>query len=88
MKANREKILKQLNIAKGQLNGISKMVEEDSYCIDISNQIKATIGILQNINLEILSAHLKNCVCEAAEDPDKLEEKVQELYKALEWVTK
>ena len=49
-------------IARGQMDGILKMVEEDRYCIDISTQLMATEAILNKVNKEILTAHLKHCL--------------------------
>ncbi len=62
MKADAKQVKKLLNTAKGQLDGILKMVEDDRYCIDISNQILASIAILKKANQAILSAHLQSCV--------------------------
>ena len=44
------------------MDGIIKMVEENRYCIDISQQLMATEAILNRANKEILAAHLKHCV--------------------------
>ena len=76
MKADKKKITRLLNTAKGQLNGISKMIEEDRYCIDISTQIMATQAILSKVNHEILRAHMNHCVKEAFEEARE-ESKVQ-----------
>ncbi|MEA4987492.1 MAG: metal-sensing transcriptional repressor, partial [Anaerovorax sp.] len=46
MKADKNSVTRLLKTAKGQLEGILKMVEEDRYCVDISNQILATQAIL------------------------------------------
>lgn len=77
MRADKEKITRQLKTARGQLDGLLKMVEEDRYCIDISNQLLATQAILRNVNREILHSHLDGCVQEAlgnSEGRDKLNE--------------
>lgn len=47
MKADHEKVSRQLKIARGQIDGLLKMVEEDAYCIDVSNQILATTALLK-----------------------------------------
>ena len=65
MRANKEKATRLLKTARGQLDGLLKMVEEDRYCIDISNQLLATQAILHKLNKEILNQHLKGCVTEA-----------------------
>ena len=62
MKADSGKVKRRLNIIRGQVEGIIKMVEEDRYCIDISNQIIAVISALKSLNQEVLSAHLSHCV--------------------------
>lgn len=48
-----------LKTARGQIDGILNMIEEDRYCIDISHQLMATMAILNKANKEVLSAHLK-----------------------------
>ncbi len=82
MKANPDEILLLLKTAKGQIDGIIKMVEDDRYCIDISHQVMAAEAVLQKANREILTAHLKHCVKNAT-DPDDKEKKVDELVALL-----
>ena len=82
MKADKTKVNRLINTAKGQLNGISKMIEEDRYCMDISNQIMATQAILQKVNEEILKAHMNHCVKEAFKNGNG-EEKVEEIISIL-----
>ncbi len=77
MKADRTQVTRLLKTARGQLDGILKMVENDRYCIDISNQILATESILKRANREIIRAHMQGCVKEAIEQgggDDKIEE--------------
>ena len=62
MKADRTKVLRLLKTVKGQIEGLIKMVEDDRYCIDISNQILASQSILKKINLEILRGHFTHCL--------------------------
>ena len=64
-------------------DGIIRMVEENRYCIDISQQVMATEAILNRVNREILAAHLKHCVQEAASATER-GEKIDEFVKALE----
>ncbi|WP_434475040.1 metal-sensing transcriptional repressor, partial [Limnospira sp. Paracas R14] len=49
MQADKSKILRKLKTARGQMEGLLKMVEEDRYCIDISNQLMATQAILKRV---------------------------------------
>ena len=62
MMADQKTVLRLLKTARGQMDGIIKMVEEDRYCIDISTQVMATEAILKRCNREILAAHLEHCV--------------------------
>lgn len=82
-----EGVLKLINIAKGHLQGVEKMILEDKYCIDISKQILAVISILKKVNLEILKKHIETCVRESRET-DEFEEKIEELKMVLEYLTK
>ncbi len=62
MKANHQIVSKLLQTAKGQIEGILKMVEEDRYCIDVSTQILAAEAVLRKANQTVLRAHLDSCV--------------------------
>ncbi len=68
---DKKKISRQLAIAKGQRDGISKRIEEGSYCIDISNQLLSTISLLKRVNEEIISGHLSHCVRNAQSEEEK-----------------
>ena len=86
MMAYTKTVLRLLKTARGQLDGIIKMVEDNRYCIDISQQLMATEAILNRTNKEILAAHLKHCVQEAAsseERSQKIDEFVQTLGRIL-----
>ena len=86
MKADPSTITRQLKIARGQLDGILRMVEEDRYCVDISNQILATQALLKRINKAILEAHIRHCVREGLHSDDpypKLEEALSLLEKMM-----
>ena len=82
MMADQKTVLRQLKTARGQIDGIIKMVEEDRYCMDISQQVTAADALLRRVNKEILSAHLKHCV-ENAKDDKERSDKIDELVNAL-----
>ena len=82
MMADKTYVTKLLKTARGQLDGILKMVDEDRYCIDISTQLMATEAILNKVNKEILTAHLKHCVSNA-ETQEERDQKVDELVHML-----
>ena len=87
MKANKESTTRLLKTARGQLDGILKMIEDDRYCIDVSNQIMAVQGILGKVNKEILIAHVGCCVKESLSTGDT-EEKTAELTQLIEKLVK
>ena len=81
MNQEKQQALQALKTARGQIDGIIKMIEDGRYCIDISNQIMATIAILKKVNIEILDAHLKCCVLHA--DDRERETKINEISEVL-----
>lgn len=82
MMADHTKVLRLLKTARGQIDGIIRMVEEDRYCIDISHQLMAAEAILNTTNREVLAAHLKNCVSHASSEQEK-NEKIDEFIEML-----
>ena len=87
MKADKDKVCRLLKAARGQIDGILKMIEQDRYCIDISNQVSATEAILRKADREILTAHMKSCVKEAFEKGNE-DEKINELVELIEKMSK
>ena len=78
---NKEKLVKRLRRAEGQVRGIEKMVEEDRYCIDILTQISAAQAALDKVALELMEDHAAHCVVGG---PDELkEERTEELMGAV-----
>ena len=80
--ADQKKVLRLLKTARGQMDGIIKMVEEDRYCIDISTQVMAAEAMLNRVNQEILTAHLRHCV-NTAHTQEEREKKIDELVDML-----
>ena len=83
MKADKKKVTRLLKTARGQIDGILNMIEEDRYCVDISNQLLATQAILKRANQEILRAHIRGCVREALQT-DEPNPKLEEALALLE----
>lgn len=83
MKADKKAVSRLLKTARGQIDGILEMIEDDRYCVDISNQLLATRSVLTKANQMVLKAHLYGCVQEAFESGDA-EEKIDEVLKLLE----
>lgn len=87
MKADKKSVVRSIKIARGQLDGVLRMIEEDRYCVDISNQLLATQAILKRVNREILHAHIRSCVREGlhSDEPNpKLEEALELLDKLVQ----
>ena len=87
MMADQKTVLRLLKTARGQIDGIIKMVEEDRYCIDISHQLMAASAMLNTANREVLTAHLKSCVSEA-ETGQERDQKIDELVAMLQKIMK
>jgi DNA-binding FrmR family transcriptional regulator len=86
MRADKAKVSRLLKTARGQIDGILKMIEEDRYCIDISNQVLAAEAMLKKANREIIKGHMEGCIKEALESDDgdkKIEEFLQTLDKLM-----
>lgn len=87
MNQEKKQALQALKTARGQIDGIIKMIEDGRYCIDISNQIFASSAMLKRANLLILKQHMNHCVLEAAEQgqgSEKIEEVIEILSKIMD----
>lgn len=82
MKADKKEVSRLLKTARGQIDGILKMIEDDRYCIDISNQLLATDAIIKKANKAVLLAHMKHCVSDAIKD-DHGDEKIEEVMEMI-----
>jgi DNA-binding FrmR family transcriptional regulator len=77
--------VKRLRRIEGQVRGLQRMIDEDSYCIDVLTQVSAVTKALQSVAVGLLEQHLRHCVANAAtNDPDHLDEMVGEATKAIE----
>lgn len=83
----RKKAIQNLKVAKGQIEGIINMIENERYCIDISNQIIAAQSLLKKANMQILRRHINHCVSDAILENEG-EEKIDEIIKIFEKVSK
>ena len=90
MVADRERSTRLLKTARGQIDGILRMVEEDRYCIDVSTQLMATQSLLARINADVLKAHVEGCVRTAMETGDEQEKdaKLSEIETVIEKLAK
>jgi DNA-binding FrmR family transcriptional regulator len=63
-KASKDELLKRLARAEGQVRGVTRMVTEERYCIDVLTQIQAAQAALDKIALGLLDDHARNCMAE------------------------
>ncbi len=76
--------LKRLRRIEGQVRGVHRMVDEDTYCIDVLTQIAAVTKALQAVSLGLLEDHVGHCVVNAARESDEAAAaKVREAAEAI-----
>ena len=80
----KDELLSRLRKIEGQVRGIHRMVEEDSYCVDVLTQISAVISGMEKVGVRLLRGHIQGCVRDALEAGDKGDEKVDELVRVVE----
>jgi DNA-binding FrmR family transcriptional regulator len=82
--SDKEQYLRRLRRIEGQARGISRMVDEEQYCIDILTQISALTSALEGVALGLLDDHLKHCVRDAVESGgDEMQGKLEEASRAI-----
>jgi DNA-binding FrmR family transcriptional regulator len=80
----KDDVLRRLRRIEGQTRGLQRMVEEESYCIDILTQVSATTRALQSVALGLLEEHLAHCVADAVRNGgEEAEAKLQEAQAAI-----
>ena len=85
-----ENTLRRLKTIEGHLRGVIRMVEEDSYCIDVIHQIQAVESALNKVSTQILANHLDSCVTTAIQgnNPKERERVLKEITDVFEMSTK
>ena len=70
---------------EGQIKGITRMIDERRYCIDIVSQIKAVQSALKQVQMGVLEKHIHHCVADAAGSGDaaQLNEKIEEIVQVV-----
>lgn len=85
MNDSKKKALNKLKTARGQVDGIIRMIEEDRYCVDVSTQILSVIGLLKKANIDVLNDHIRHCVATAIlESEDQGNEKIEEIITIID----
>ena len=83
MRADRAQVERLLKTARGQIDGVLKMVDENRYCMDIANKMLACGAVLRRAHMTVLRAHLEGCVTDAVSAGDA-QEKISEMLDVLE----
>lgn len=86
MNQEKKKALMLLKTCRGQIEATIKMLEEERYCIDVSNQIIASQGLLKKANKLILTQHMQHCLRHAV--GNNKDEKIEELVDIMDKIMK
>ena len=87
---NKQQLLNRLKSVEGHVRGIQRMVDDDTYCVDIIKQTLAVQRALEKFNSLILERHLQGCVTTAIRDDDPAERErvINELLQVFETSSK
>lgn len=83
-------VLARLKRVEGQIRGIQRMVDDDTYCIDVLTQVSAATRALQGVAVALMDDHLRHCVSNAvqSDDPDESDRIITEASRAIERLVK
>lgn len=82
---SKEDYLKRLRRIEGQVRGLQRLVDDDTYCIDILTQISAATKALESVAIGLLEEHVRHCVRDAATaDPEQADTMIEEATRAIE----
>lgn len=84
--ATKDDLAARLRRIEGQVRGISRMLEEDKYCIDVLTQVSAAVSALEKVGLKMVGSHMRTCVRDAMTAPkgDAGDHHIDELIGSLE----
>lgn len=77
----KEDVLRRLNRIEGQVKGIKRLVEADTYCVDVMNQVSAVHEALRSVGKMLMRNHLQHCVTDALREGD--EGKAEKTYQEM-----
>ena len=77
MTPERKKILNRLRRIEGQIRGLQRLVEVEAPCVEVITQVSAVTSAMKKTAGAIISANMKSCLDEAAEDPEKARKNFQ-----------
>ncbi len=84
--ADKAAILARLRRVEGQIRGLQRLVDDDTYCIDVLTQVSAATSALQSVAVKLLDEHLRHCVTGAvrSDDPVEADRILTEANRAIE----
>jgi CsoR family transcriptional regulator, copper-sensing transcriptional repressor len=87
---DKDDYLARLRRIEGQVRGLQRMIENDTYCIDVLTQVSAATRALQSVAVGLLDEHVRHCVRDAAvgDDAAHADQMVNEALKAIERLVK
>jgi DNA-binding FrmR family transcriptional regulator len=83
---NKDDYRKRLARIEGQVRGIQRMIDDDTYCIDVLTQVSAVTKALQGVAVGLLDEHIRHCVADATrgDDTERATEMITEATRAIE----
>ncbi|HEY5664765.1 MAG TPA: metal-sensitive transcriptional regulator [Ilumatobacter sp.] len=83
-------VLARLRRIEGQIRGLQRLVDDDTYCIDVLTQVSAATRALQSVAMQLLDDHLHHCVASAvtSSDPAEADRIITEASRAIERLVK
>jgi CsoR family transcriptional regulator, copper-sensing transcriptional repressor len=83
---HKQQILNRLKTVEGHVRGVQRMIEDDTYCIEVLKQTRAIQRALEKINTMVLAEHLDSCVTTAirSDQPAERERVIKELMQLFE----
>lgn len=83
--SDKDAYLRRLKRVEGQVRGLHRMIEADTYCIDVLTQVAAVTKALESLSLGLVEDHVRHCVRDAAADgsPDTIDAKLDEVLAAI-----
>jgi len=79
---NKKDLQDRLRRIEGQVRGLQRMIDEDTYCIDILTQLNSAVAALKAVGMGLLDSHVRHCVRESIEQGSG-DEKIEELMAAV-----
>lgn len=81
---DKEKVQNRLKRIEGQVRGLQRMVDEETYCVDVLTQISSSVSALEKVATILLQDHVEHCVRQSIENGEQADEKIRELTAAVE----